>query len=146
MNSVPQKLLYNITCSWVLKQVMTKPYIGNKTRIYLENTFLYRKAEKFGLSLQLQLHCIFFLLRLMNLEQNNLILLNTPKIDVLIYYSFYSSFCLPSYCISSFFSLLAYNPFPLSSVVSMFLFCFLINLFFNCKWAVTDVEGTDIYS
>lgn len=106
MNSVPQKLLYNITCSWVLKQVMTKLYIGNKTRIYLENSFLYRKVEKFGLVLELQFHCIFFILGLMNLEQNNLTLLNTPKINVLIYYSFYSSFCLPSYCISRFLSLL----------------------------------------
>lgn len=94
-------------------QVMTKPYAENKTVIYLENTFLDRKAEKIGFGLQATpFYCIFFLLSSINLEQNNPILTNTSKFNAQFYNSFCSLLCLPLYCISGFFSLLTI-PLPL---------------------------------
>lgn len=92
---------------------MTKPYAENKTVKYLENTFLDRKAEKIGFGLQATpFYCIFFLLSSINLEQNNPILTNTSKFNAQFYNSFCSLLCLPSYCISGFFSLLTV-PLPL---------------------------------
>lgn len=98
-----------------------KPYAKNQKKgTYLENTFLDRKAEKIDFGLQPKpFYCIFFLLKSMNLEQINPILINM-KSGI----QSYNSFCFLHF---------DDNPSPLSSVVAMFLLCFLIDLFFSCK-------------
>lgn len=73
----------------------------------------------------------FFPFKVNELRANNPILINTSKFNV----QFFKFLPLALSPILLHFWLLQYadNTSPLSSVVSMFLLCFLINLFFSCK-------------